>query len=103
MCRLTRCGGCGGVQGRHRRERDDTDPLLGRRRLDRDVVHVLGQWEQHVQAGGRSLHGEAGQVSGERGDQRVATLAVGMPGAGDMPVVVTAVDELGERELLDRR
>ena len=72
---------------------------------ERDDVGLAGatggKLDERMQPGGDAADSDGGRVPGEHGGQSVAPGPVADPALADVPVVGTAVDHVGEHELVN--
>ncbi len=64
------------------------------------LVELCGESQHDVQAGGGAVDGHLRQPRGERGQQGVALMSVEPAPAAQVAVEVTALDQVGQHELL---
>ena len=67
------------------------------------LVHVVGQPRQDVEARRRADRSHVRQVAGQRLEQHVAPTAVDRSHPPEVVVELAALDDVGERELVERR
>src|SRR6266487_6838619 len=67
------------------------------------VAYTGRQSEQEVHAGCDAFDWKFGELPSERGEQAASAPPVDRAGAADVAVVMTAAEELGEGELVERR
>jgi len=84
-------------------ERIHTDGSPARRAHQRRAVEVAVQAHERVKPSCEARDRRARQVLGDRACERVAAGAVAAPGLAQVPVVLAALQQMRERELVDRR